>query len=159
MSKINRDQIKMLHVLRAKLRMSEEDYRTTLQSYGVLSSTELSASQAVSLLTALETKAIALGVWKKYPRDSKRRGRSGQEGLRTGDGRVDLEIRMATPDQINMLDAMWKQVSRSKDDASRKRAFNLFIHRRFHRGSLLMVEESLVHKIVRALEAMGAVAT
>jgi hypothetical protein len=65
---------------------------------------------------------------------------------------------MATPKQINMLDAMWRQVSRAKTDEERRIAFDRFIHRRFHRGGVMMIERELVPNVVTALKAMGAVA-
>ncbi len=149
MNEINRDQIMLLHVLKAKLRMTEDEYRASLQAYGAVTSTELSAADAAKLIRAFTDRALAAGVWQRP------RKRSRQEGLKDF-GRSHPGAIMATSKQINMLDAMWRQVSRAKTDDERRRAFDKFIHHRFRRGGLMMVERELVPRIVNALEAMGA---
>jgi hypothetical protein len=151
MSSISKDQIMLLHVLKTKLRMSEDEYRSALQAYGAYSSTELSEADATKLVRSFTDRAIAAGVWKKP------RKRSRREGLKDF-GRPHPGELMATSKQINMLDAMWRQVSRAKTDEERRIAFDRFIHRRFHRGGVMMIERELVPNIVTALKAMGAVA-
>jgi hypothetical protein len=150
MNGITKDQIMLLHVLKAKLSMSEDEYRAALQAYGAVSSTELSMTNAEQLIRAFTERAVAAGTWKRP------RKRSRREGLQDQRRSHPPQDTMATTAQINMLDGMWRQVSRATDDEMRRRAFDKFIHHRFHRGGLMMVERMLVPRIVRALEAMGA---
>lgn len=150
MSGITKDQIMLLHVLKAKLNMSEDEYRAALQAYSAVSSTELSFTNAEQLIRAFTERAVAAGTWKRP------RKRSRREGLKDYHRPHPDAATMATTHQINMLDAMWRQVSRAQSDDERRVAFDKFIHRRFGRGGLMMVERDLVPRIVRALEAMGA---
>jgi phage gp16-like protein len=58
-------QIKLIHCLKSALCLDDGTYRAMLAGYGVESSKDLRDSQAELLKHDLETKAIAVGVWKK----------------------------------------------------------------------------------------------
>jgi hypothetical protein len=141
-------QVRQIHVLTSKLRLDDDAYRALLAAHGVTSSKNLSKSEAIVLIDRLTTQAVDAGVWVRPV------GRSKRERIGRGSARWQNE--MATPAQVNMLEAMWSQVTRATTLESRRIAFDRFIHKRFHRGGLMMVEMVLVEKIVRALEAMGA---
>lgn len=145
---ITQAQVRQIHILKAKLGMDDDAYRALLAAHGVSSSKELSLRDAITLIDQLTARAVTAGVWVK-PKSRSKRERIGRDSARGVSG-------MASRAQINMLEALWSQVSRMQDAASRRQAFDRFIHRRFHRGGLMMVEKELVEKIVRALEAMGA---
>lgn len=149
MNDIDKQQIMLIHVLKAKLGLSDDEYRAALGGYGVTTSVDLSRVQAEELIRTLTDKAVAAGVWEYERRRTKHERIKGYRVDSTGEA-------MATPEQINMLDAMWSQVSREKRPAERRKKFDRFIHNRFHRGGVRMVEREMVHKIVRALVAMGA---
>lgn len=141
--------IKILHVLRAKLRIGEDDYRAMLAAYKAQdtglpaeSSTELSDGNLRLLVDALTAEARSAGVWKK------RKYRADTLAGRPCD--------YASPDQIAMLEAMWSDVSRLTTAADREQALDVFIHRRFHRGGVRMIERELVPKIAHALKQMKA---
>ncbi|MDT8324283.1 MAG: phage protein GemA/Gp16 family protein [Bacteroidota bacterium] len=148
MTGIDKKQIMLIHVLKSKLGLSDDEYRAALGAYRVVTSVDLSRAQAEQLIRTLTDKAVAAGVWQRPVPRSKR------DSLKyrvSSDGTP-----MATPEQVNMLEAMWTQVSREKRPDARREKFDRFINNRFHRGGLLMVEREMVHKIVRALVAMGA---
>lgn len=131
-----KQQIIQIHTLRSKLALTEEEYRTMLASFGVESSVDLDEAQARKLVDALNAHAPKWAPIAEREHVGKRLGM------------------MATSDQVNMIEAMWHVTSRVKDPVERRKALDVFIHRRFHRGGLMMVERALVHKIVRALRAM-----
>jgi hypothetical protein len=144
--------IKLVHILKAKLHMDDDAYRSLLTRYRVdgvareaVSSTELCDADLQDLVDHLTRVAKRAGLWKTQ------RSRSRAEF--GGKPRSRL---MASDAQIDMLDAMWSQVTRTTEPVMRRKAFDRFIHNRFHRGGIRMVEAELVHKIVNALEAMGA---
>lgn len=58
-------QIKLIHVVKGALKLSDDDYRAVLAGYGVDSSKDLDAVQAARMLADLEAKAAAAGVWKR----------------------------------------------------------------------------------------------
>ena len=149
---ITQAQVRQIHILKAKLGMDDDTYRALLAAHGVSSSKELSLRDAITLIDQLTARAVTAGVWVK-PKSRSERERIGP-GSASACSRAISD--MASRAQINMLEALWSQVSRMQDAASRRQAFDRFIHRRFHRGGLMMVEKGLVEKIVRALEAMGA---
>lgn len=149
MSGISKQQIMLIHVLTSKLGMTDDEYRAALGGYGVTTSVDLNSTQANEFVKTLTDKAVAAGVWEHERRRTKHEHIKGYRVDSTGEA-------MATPEQINMLDAMWSQVSREQRPAVRRKKFDRFIHNRFHRGGVRMVERDLVHKIVRALVAMGA---
>lgn len=132
-----KQQIIQIHTLRSKLALTDEEYRSMLASYGVESSVDLDEAHARSLVEALNTR-----VKKNWAPRSEREHVGKRPGV------------MATADQINMIEAMWHSVSRVKDPQEQRKALDVFLFRRFHRGGLMMVERALVHKIVRALEEM-----
>jgi hypothetical protein len=139
---IDKTQIKIIHTLKSKLCMNEEEYRTVLAAYGATSSTGLSYLDAKKIIDRLTPMALACGVWEKTPRK-----RSTITNSERGD--------MASLRQQRMIEAKWAQVSRAKDAQSRRKALDLFIHRRFHRGGLEMVERELVARISHAIEEMA----
>jgi hypothetical protein len=145
---IDRKQIMLLHVLRSKILLTEEDYRAALSSYGVESSTDLTHQQAAELIARFESQATQMGVWKRDRRRSKKeRVDDRRFSPRTGP--------MATTKQIDKIEALWSTVSFVKSDEARRAALDSFIHRRFHRGGLMMVERELVYKVVHAIEEMA----
>lgn len=57
-------QIKLIHTLKGALSLDEATYREILSGYGVTTSTKLSPLKAGELISDLEGKATASGVWK-----------------------------------------------------------------------------------------------
>lgn len=151
MRKIEAQQIKLIHTLKNAIKMDDEVYRDMLHGYSnqmrkIRSSKDLSYGEASHLIKKLTKLAKDAGAWKDY------RKRDKYEDLGTRPG-------MATPKQLRMLEAMWKDVSIVKNATARQKAFNKFIHRIVKVNDPKWVEDWMVEKIIRALEAMGAEAT
>lgn len=153
---VSREQIKTIHTLKGKLALSDEEYRAMLAGFDKASSKELSFNQARLLISQLADKAASIGQWKPSRKSPSRTKKEKVSQRRRGSiGRAPIE--MATPAQVNAIDAMWAEVSRIKDDPdARRRALDLFIHRHFRRGGLMMIEAEMVPRVMHTLEKMGA---
>lgn len=110
---ITNQQLKKIHALVSNLRLKDEWYRDTLYGYyKVESSKELTFAQACEYVKILEDMAVKAGVWKrpvqKYDHLENRPG-------------------MATPKQLRMISAMWKEVSYHKDPKKRAAALRTLL--------------------------------
>jgi phage-related protein len=136
--------IRLIHTLKSKLALSDDDYRAMLSSYNKTSSTSLSDSQAKELTQTLTTMAVKRGVWKKPAGRSYKR-KWDELGDRPG---------MASPAQLRKLEVMWSKVSRQPDAESRSEALVKFVMKITGVSQLDWMEPVHVRKVIRAIEAM-----
>lgn len=141
--------IQLIHTLRSKLGLDDETYRAMLAGYMVAqtrrpaeSSKNLSYRQLQDLCKTLTDRAVAAGIWTPW------QARVDRDRL------ASRPTIFATDSQLAMLEGMWALVSRQPDQESRERAFDRFIHRRFHYGGLRMLPRHEVYKVAHALHAM-----
>jgi hypothetical protein len=140
-------QIKAIHAAATKSGLDDDAYRGLLLfRYNATSCKQLSWRQAEELLDHLNGKAGS----------SPDKGRLGR-GLPYSD--MDGRPGFATGAQCRLLAAMFAQVSKvpAEDLAGREKALNVFCARILNVAGLRMVRSYQVEKIVKALEAMGAV--
>jgi len=97
LSKATKNQCARIHILRQELRLSEDDYRAALASFGVESSKELSFHDAELLIQRFE---------QALPTNHPQRYSTKYEHLGIRFHRV-LRRHYATPKQLRMLEAMW----------------------------------------------------
>ena len=137
---IYKRQIKMIHILKEKLKMSDENYRDSLYGYfEVESSKELTSAQAAFYIKKLEEDAIKAGVWKKKVWDyTHLDGRKG----------------MASSAQLRKIQGMWAEVSDCKTKRDREKALRKFIFRIAKVSDLRFLKVGMVRKIVKALSEM-----
>lgn len=139
-------QIKAIHAVVGKLGLDDEDYRHILHSrYGVTSCKDLTWRQAEELLSNLN------GTDKPHPSPL-----TPHRSLKYTD--MDSRPGFASGAQCRLIDAMWSQVTRAEGDEDTEKALNSFCHRITGVAGLRMVKTWQVEKIVKALEAMGAIA-
>lgn len=146
-------QVKAIHTVVSKLGMDDETYRHVLHSrFGVTSCKDLSWRKAEELLEALngEGKAGRTQSAPTHPSSF-----IPHRPLKYTD--LDSRPGFATGAQCRLIDAMWSQVTRAEDEEAREKALNSFCHRISGVAGLRMVKMFQVEKIVKALEAMGAV--
>ncbi len=101
MGKISKKQIAAIHVLKAKLKLSDENYRAILSGYGVESSKDLNEKDAKDLIKRLNAVANKDNREFRYIPDR------------------------ATPRQIRKIKALWQNYSRAKTEES----LNKFVKR------------------------------
>jgi hypothetical protein len=140
---ITKRQIKKIHTLVSKLGMSDEEYRLLLSDYWVDTSKKLSYAEAEDLIQRLEREAIKKGVWSRYSL----RGKMRYEDLGERPG-------MATPAQLRMIEAMWKEVSHIHNIERRQRALRRFIFRIVGVSDMRFLEVLHVKKVIKALNEM-----
>ena len=139
-------QIKALHATIHKLGMDDEDYRHMLHGrYKVTSCKDLSWRQAEELLEDLNGK----------PNPSPASPYQGRGSNLYTD--MDARPGFASGAQCRLIAAMWSQVTRAEDEEASEKALNSFCRRIVGVAGLRMVKGWQVEKIVKALEAMGAV--
>lgn len=137
-------QIKKIHALKNRLGWSDEQYREYLMTEGdgfATSCKDLSETEAEKLIRKMELEAAAKGVWKRYGRGDKYDALAGREG-------------MASPKQLRMIEAMWKEVSKYRKTEARERALRYFLHRIIRVDDLRFIEAWQVSKVIKALEEM-----
>ncbi len=142
-------QIKIIHSLKGRLGLTDEEYRGMVFEAGTgypVSSKELTEKEAAGLIRTLEAMAVKQGVWTQ--RAGKGWGRRRFEEL---GGRENI---MATPRQLRMIEAMWRDVSRARTDDERRKTLRSFLKRLVRVETLEFLEKKHVQVIITALEAM-----
>lgn len=138
---INKNQIQIIHVLKAKLNMSDEDYRSMLfDNYQKKSSTRLSFDQANNLIRGMKRQA----------------GDPVEQPYRFKPKNVNLPTNrpgMASGKQIGMLLGIWSEVSVLPEKDQRD-ALDKFLINRFGIGGLRMLSQKMVGPVRHALIAM-----
>jgi hypothetical protein len=136
-------QIKKIHTLKNVLAMADDLYRLSLQGlYGVTSSKELNQIQAADLIDFLETKATELGVWECTIGPRKRLNGLGK---RRG---------MASPGQLQKIEAQWQRVSRVEQPEERAKALRHLVERISKVSDLRFLDTVGAGKVLNALKAM-----
>jgi hypothetical protein len=143
---IDKDSIKLIHVLKAKCALTDDEYRAMLVPYKAESSLDLTAIQAARFIDTLKDLARSKGV--KFFNDPPPPRRGG------GLGGGERPRWFATPAQLRKIVAMWHDVSRQTDPDARRKALDKWLYKRFGFGSLDMVSKAKVGAIIKALESM-----
>lgn len=145
-------QIKAIHAVVNKLGMDDETYRHVLHSRcGVTSCKDLSWRQAEELLEGLNGgKADKRGSGKPHQRFT-----ASTHTLKYQD--MDGRPGFASGAQLRLIDAMWDQVTRAEDEEAKEKALDGFCRKIAQVAGLRMVKGWQVEKIIKAMEAMGAV--
>lgn len=139
-SVITNSQVKKIHTLVSVLKWKDEWYRDNLYShFRVDSSIYLNYAQAEEYIGILKRQALDAGVW-KTPKDYYK----------------DLSDRedMATPGQIRMLKAMWKDISDAATAKEREKGFRGMLLRIVKVEDIRFLERKDVRKMVNCFTAM-----
>lgn len=148
MSNISKGQIAKIHWLKNALSLRDEEYGAALESYGVVSSKDLTYEQAADLISKL-VKLLPKGL---TPNPSpKERGslKYDELGIRWNDR---LKEHYATPKQLRMLEAMW--MSSPRVENKNNEAFLKFVKRVSGKEKIQWVMMSDVRKIKKAIESL-----
>ena len=144
-----KNQIKIIHTLKAKLKLGEEEYRELVQKYHgfSMSSKDLSDAEAAALIGKLEALALDKGVWKKYATSAAPLGKRKYDslGMRTG---------MASPRQLRMIEGMWKDASFTHDPHRRELALRKFVLRIAGVDDLAFLTSQGASKVINAIQSM-----
>ena len=133
-------QIKKIHTLKNVLHLEDDLYVDMLMSFGVQSSKDLTNTEAGIFLEILEEKAVLTNKWevrnKKY------------EELKSRDED------MATPAQLRMIEAMWREVCYVDSPEFAKQSLRKFIQNKFKIADIKFLTKKKAVKVIRAISAM-----
>lgn len=136
---ISKKQIQLIHILLHKCGISDDDYREKLdRDFKVTTCKDLSYKQAKTLIKDLEGYAKAYGINIRSEVEFNYTRRPG----------------MATPAQLRMIEAMWKDVSRAKTVKKRRKTLRAFLSNKFGVSDMKFIPHNMPHKIIHTLEAM-----
>lgn len=127
-----RPQIAMIHTLKSKVGMSDDDYRALLSGFGVESSKSLTVATAKAVIETL-MKMVG-GKTPTLPKQATDTG-------------------MATFAQQAKIRHLWDQVSRAPE-CERQTALNNFLMNRFKIGLLRWLPRDKVGAVIHTLETM-----
>jgi len=144
----NLQQIKIIHTLKSKLGWDDDMYRDILQNrYNVKSSKDLSIFQAETLIEEMK-KAAGQPNYAKYRRSK-------------GERFEDLGKRdeMATPNQLKMIEALWREVSRIGQDTMAheddfRKSLNSMTKRIAGVDCIEWLKKRAASKLIKALQTM-----
>jgi len=129
-----RAQIAMIHTLKSKLGMTDDEYRVMLDGFGVASSKDLSASDSKAFIEALMSMVTGAGI--------------------TGfQKRYAVSNEAATYAQQAKIRHLWDKVSRAPEQ-DRARALDKFIESKFGVSFLIWLPRRDVGKVIHTLKAM-----
>ena len=131
-------QRQIIGFLRRALNLADDTYYAILEiNYSAGSSKDLTYAEAEELIGQLRINAVKSGALKA----------SRFFGL-------DRDKKMASPKQLRMIEAMWKDVSFKETEEDRKTALNRFIYRITGKQRLRFLTAVDIRKIVNALNKM-----
>ncbi len=132
-------EIKRIHTLKNLLKLDDDLYREILSGFGCDSCKKLPAHLVPEFISMLEKMAVEAGVWvipnRKYKDLNQREG-------------------MATPKQLRMIEAMWKEVAYQKDEKFVRTSLRKFLQKQFKVSDLRFIEKSMVSKIIKAIKSI-----
>lgn len=141
--RINSDQIKKIHTLKSKLKLSEDRYHDMLSAYDVESSKSLSFDDAIHFIASLVSQAEKAGVNNfvvvKPSRNYESFGKSNDH---------------ATPAQMRKIAAMWSEKSYCASHDDKMAALDKFLSNRFNIDKLVWLPREMVGKVIKTIESM-----
>lgn len=127
-------QIKKIHTLKSRLGLDDELYRDMLMSFGVGSSKNLTNAEAQVFIEILEDKFAAFKKQiKKYDELSSR-------------GSL-----MASPAQLRMLEAVWREICFVDSDDFAKQSLRKYLQNKFGVSDLKFLTKNKAVKAIRSI--------
>lgn len=139
-AKINRKQLALVHIARAKLGLDEDDYRNMLRHFGVETSKDLTVPQFRQLISQFQR----LG----FQSTNFDPSRAGTGRKATGSPKAHM-----TDAQRKKIIAIWHQVSKAPATEHWK-ALDTFVYKRTGIARLNWLKVADAQKIIVVLEAM-----
>jgi hypothetical protein len=146
----SRPQIAMIHTLKSKLGMDDDNYRAMLSGFGVESSKDLSTADAKAFIESLMSQIKGGG--KVRVRQAGGTNASADKVL-GGQTRYAASNEVATYAQQAKIRHLWDTVSRVPEP-DRARALNNFLEKRFQISHISWLPRERVGKVIHTLVAM-----
>ena len=143
-----RPQIAMIHTLKSKIGMADDQYRAMLEGFGVESSKDLSTSGAKSVIETLMGMVKGGG---RAPVRSVGGNNVLADEILSGKVRYAASNEVATYAQQEKIRRLWYEVSRAPEPDA---ALNNFLEKRFRISHLAWLPRESVGKVLHTLKAM-----
>lgn len=133
-------QIRQIHTLKSRLGLDDDTYRDMLWSFSVITSKDLTDTEAAVLIDVLAYKAVARGIWKHGPKAKKYE---------------DCDYRdsdYASSSQLRMIEVLWNKTSYAgyKNQSLRK-----FLQNKFKISDIRFLTKSKASKVIQALQIIN----
>lgn len=138
----NKNQIKLIHIAKSKLKLSDDHYRDILSGFGVKSSKELTLQQAAEMIKIFQKLGFKLVTKAKDKNFNELGFRSDNKGKM-----------WATPRQLRMLEAMWMTSPQVKIKS--RAALESFCYRIARVQKMEWIPIWAVEKIVKAIQELA----
>lgn len=138
--KITNAQIKKIHALKNALKLENDLYREMLLPFNAQSSKDLTDYLAEIFIYQLESMSVKMGVWQN-------------PSLKYEDLRY-REEKMATPQQLRMIEAMWRDVCYFDNDDFAKKSLRKFLRNKFKVDDLMFLTKAKAAKVIQGIKGI-----
>ena len=108
-------QIRKIHILKSKLKISDSDYREILYSYNVKSSKDMDYLNAAKLIDTLAKDAMTQNLWVELPKKY---------------FQLERTNKMATPAQLRMIEGLWWELSYQRTDEFARKSLRRLLRKK-----------------------------
>lgn len=140
---ITKEQIKRIHTLKSRIALTDEEYGSALESYGVSSSKELTFEQGKDLIGRFE---------KLTPKEQKKPKVKSTKYNKLGIRTNHKGEHYATPKQLRMIEAMWRDNANVRNKS--QEALINFVNKITGKNALEWLLMDDVRKIVKAITSL-----
>lgn len=130
-------QIRKIHILKNILHLDDDTYVDMLMSFGVTTSKNLTFSEAGILIEILEEQAVDMSLCQKQAKK--------YETLKRSE-------KMATPAQLRMIEAMWREISYFDTFEFAQKSLRAFLKNKFKTDHILFLTRKKANKVIHAIE-------
>lgn len=138
--KITNAQIKKIHALKNALKLEDDLYREMLLPFNAASSKDLTDYLAEIFIYQLESMAVKMGVWEN-------------PSLKYEDLRY-REEKMASPQQLRMIEAMWRDVCYFDNDKFAKKSLRKFMRNKYKVDDLMFLTKAKATKVIQGIKGI-----
>lgn len=132
-------QIRKIHTLKNILGMDDDLYREMLMSFEVLSSKNLTFTEARIFIEILEERAIASNKWVKQPKKYENLNR---------------DVEMATNAQLRMIEGLWRDICYFNNDEYAKKSLRKFLKSKFRVDDIMFLTRAKACKVIQGITAI-----
>lgn len=132
-------QIRKIHILKSKLKISDSDYREILYSYNVKSSKDMDYLNAAKLIDTLAKDAMAQNLWVELPKKY---------------FQLERTNKMATPAQLRMIEGLWWELSYQRTDEFARKSLRRLLRKKLKIDDIMFLTKKDANKAINIIKAI-----
>lgn len=132
-------QIRKIHILKSKLKISDSDYREILYSYNVKSSKDMDYLNAAKLIDTLAKDAMAQNLWVELPKKY---------------FQLERTNKMATPAQLRMIEGLWWELSYQRTDEFARKSLRRLLRKKLKIYDIMFLTKKDANKAINMIKAI-----